>query len=381
MIYLDHNATTPLGAAARERLAALPADAFGNPKSLHPAGVAAKAVVDRGRAEVAGLLGARAAEIVFTGCGTESDVTAVWTMVCEARRRGELARIAFLCVEHPAIRVAIARAEALGLAQGLPVAVQSSGQIDFDDLDRVLASGVHGLCVMAANNETGVIADLEQIAQRVQGTAVHWHCDAVQAAGKVPVRVQEGALGAARTVAIAAHKMGGPKGVAALFVRRGTELDPLLPGGNQEAGRRAGTLAVRAIAAFGAAAQAASGRDMRATATLRDELERGLLALPAGGKVHGGERPRLPNTCSIALRTRGGEWASAETLMLGLAGQGIAVSTGAACTQGERKPSAVLTAMGVGSDQAAATLRLSFGEGNQRSDVHQVLTAISDLLS
>ncbi len=392
MIYFDHNATTPIGPAARARLLELPELAFGNPSSLHPAGVAAREVVDRGRAELAAVLGARSAEIVFTGGGTEADVTAVWTMVWEGRARRECARIAFLTVEHPAVRAAIAQAQSLGLAQGVPVAVTAEGQVDLDSLDAAMKGPLDGLCLMHANNETGVVMDLDAVAQRVREHGVYWHCDSVQAAGKVPVRVLEGGLGAARTVALAGHKLGAPKGIGALYVRRGTSVTPLLPGGKQEGGRRSGTHAVRAIAAFGAAAKAACGgfvdgesagdhaRDLGLIGTLRDELETALLEF-RGSVVHGSGQPRLPNTLSIALRTPGGQWADAEALMLALARQGIAVSTGAACAQGSRTPSAVLTAMGVSAVQAAATLRLSLGDGNHTGEVDEVVRALHTLLN
>jgi cysteine desulfurase len=391
LIYLDHNATTPVSSAARARLASLSELAFGNPSSLHPAGVAARSAVDRGRAEIATVLGARSGEIVFTGGGTEADVTAVWTMVWEGRARRERARIAYLSVEHPAIRAAIAQAEELGLAVGVEVGVTTSGQVDLASLDAACATPLDGLCVMAANNETGVVTDLEAVAARVREHGVYWHCDAVQAAGKVPVRVMEGGLSAARTVALAGHKLGAPKGVGALYVRRATQIKPLLPGGKQESGRRSGTHAVGAIAAFGAAALWACGsfvpeplegqvRDIASIAALRDRLEGALTQIP-GTVVHGRAEPRLPNTSNVALRTPTGAWADGEALMLGLSRAGIAVSTGAACAQGSRKPSAVLTAMGVSSAEAAATLRLSLGDGNTVREVDEVLRVLHTLLS
>lgn len=376
MIYLDHNATTPVCAAARQRLHELPELAYGNPSSLHPAGVAARAVVDRGRREVAGLLGARSTEIVFTGGGTEADVTAVWTMVWEGRARRARARIAFLCVEHPAIRAAISQAESLGLAEGVEIGVDADGQLDRGELASVCAEPLDGLCVMAANNETGVLMDLEAVAEVVERTGVYWHCDAVQAAGKVPLRVRDGALAKARTVALAAHKLGGPKGIGALYVRAGHDVLPLLPGGKQEGGRRSGTHAVGAIAMFGAAAQAVASRDNRAIAQLRARLEAGLPACV----IHSQNQPRLPNTSNAAIRRPDGDWADAESLMLGLAKAGVAVSTGAACTQGSRKPSAVLTAMGVSAAEAAATLRLSLGDGNDAREVDEALRVLHSLL-
>ncbi len=386
-IYLDHNATTPMGSAAADRMRALAQEDFGNPSSLHWAGAGAEAIVAEARRQVGELVGARGSEVVFTGGGTEADVTALWSMAMAARRRdpGRLPALAYLRVEHPAIVEGIGQLEALGLARGVCVEVDGRGQVVEASL-REAAAVSDGLCAMWANNETGALLDLELVAAVVAEAGIPWHCDAVQAVGKVPIDLARGPARQITTLAVAAHKLYGPKGVGALIVRRGAELVPLLPGGAQEGGRRSGTLNVPGIAAFGIAASEAGARlagdpTGARVGAWRDRLQAAILGRHEGSAVNGEGCGRLPNTLNVSIMGPGGEWADGEGLMLSLSAAGIAVSTGAACSAGSRRPSRILSAMGLEPARCHASLRVSFGHTNDEGDGARLLDALGRALA
>ena len=332
MHYLDANATEPLRPEARAAIAAA-LEVTGNPSSVHGAGRAARRIMEDARESLAGRFGARPADVVFTSGGTESDALAIHAL-------GGGRRLIIGATEHDAVRAA-APAAAI-----LPVDRQGVG--DLDALAALLADGPPALvCLMLANNETGTIQPIAQVAALCRRHGARLHVDAVQAAGRMPVDLAT--LGA-DCLAISSHKLGGPAGAGALLLApEVSSIAPLIAGGGQERGRRGGTPPVAVIAGFAAAAQA--GGDASALAPLRDAAEHAAVA--CGAVVCGGGAPRLPNTTSLALP---GARADAQVIALDLAG--VAVSAGAACSSGKVAISHVLAAMGLG-ELAGQAIRVS----------------------
>ena len=369
-IYLDHNATTPVDPEVARAMLEVLRDGFGNPSSLHWHGQQARAAHDEARGEVAALIGAAPQEIVFTGSGTEADNLALRGVAWAARppRR----KLLYAALEHHAV-VHTARALA---REGWPVeAVRATpdGAVDLEDLAARLDGETALVSVMLANNETGVVQPLAEVVALARARGALVHCDAVQAAGKIPVDVTR--LGA-DTLALSAHKIGGPKGVGALWVRRGTRLQPLLRGGSQERGRRAGTEDVAGLVGFGRAARLArEGLAERAAAqaALRDRLEAALVALPGARRNGSGER--VPNTSNVSF-----EGCEAESLLMALDLMGVSVSTGAACAAGAVEPSHVLRAMGMPPGRVQASLRFSLGSGNTAEEIDAAAACVARAL-
>jgi cysteine desulfurase len=369
-IYLDHNATTPLDPSALEAMVAVLREGFGNPSSLHWYGQKARAVVEEARREVAALVGAPPAEIVFTGSGTEADNLALRGVA--ARTKEPRRKIVCTTIEHHAV---VRTLEALG-EEGWPVAtvrVSESGLVDLDDLRATVDDRVALVSIMLANNETGVVQPVAEAARLAHERGALVHCDAVQAAGKIPLDVN--ALDV-DLLSLSAHKFYGPKGTGALYVRRGTAMQPLLRGGGQERNRRAGTENVAGAAGMGRAAAVASASleaESRRLETLRDRLEAGLLALP--GARRNGEGPRVPNTANVSF-----EGAEAEGLVMALDLEGIAVSTGAACAAGGTQPSHVLAAMGLRPERVQGSVRFSLGRTTTTAGVDRTVHAVAACL-
>ena len=359
-VYLDYNATAPV----RPEAAAAVADALaatGNPSSVHRFGRAARKRVEDAREQVAALIGAAPGEIVFTGGGTEANALAL----AGAGRR----RVLVSAIEHDSVLAAAAALDPA--APRIPA--KRDGTVDLEALDRLLASrGAETIVsVMLANNETGAIQPVAEIAKRARAAGALVHCDAIQAAGKIPVDMR--ALGA-DLVSLSAHKLGGPQGAGALYVAERVALAPLLRGGGQERGRRAGTENVPGIAGFGAAA-AAARRDLAdgaRVAALRDSLEAAVRARSNGAGIAGAESPRLPNTSCIVL-----PGVASETQVMALDLAGVAVSAGSACSSGKVKPSHVLAAMGLPADEAGAAIRVSLGWATTASDIERFAAAWS----
>jgi cysteine desulfurase len=365
-IYLDHNATTPLDPRVFEAMRPWLLGGFGNPSSLHFFGQRARAAVEDARGQVAALIGASLPEIVFTSGGTEADNLALRGAMAAApagRRKLVVSAIEHHAVLNPAWALAGA-----GFAVEV-VRVDSEGRLDLDDLRRRLDESTGLLSVMLANNETGALQPVAEAAALGHEKGALVHCDAVQAAGKVPVDVS--VLGC-DLLSLSAHKLYGPQGVGALYVRRGTTMQALQRGGAQERNRRAGTENVAGAVGFGRAAEIA-GADLldeqARLARLRDRLEGQLLAFP-GARAHG-LGARVPNTTNVSF-----EGADAEGLLLALDLAGIAVSTGAACAAGAAEPSHVLVAMGLPLERVQASLRLSLGRGTTEADVDRAAAAI-----
>jgi cysteine desulfurase len=366
-IYLDHNATTPLCAEARAAmLEAL--DAGGNPSSIHGEGRSARARVERARQAVAALLGGMSDEIVFTSGGTEADCLALVGLARLGRRQGRPAVVVTSAIEHPAVRGAAAGLAAEGFAI-VDAAVDGHGRLDLDALGRA-AAGAAVVAVALANHELGTLQDIASIAAVAHSAGALVACDAVQAAGKRPIDVTRLGVDA---LAISAHKLHGPAGVGALWLRRGLDVSPLWPAGHQERGRRAGTENAAGIAGLGAAAAVAHDRlaaDAPRIAALAARLEAGLAAIP-DVRIHGAGAERIGNTVNAGF---GG--ALGESLVAALDLAGVAASTGAACTSGSVQPSAVLLGIGLRRDQAVEAVRFSLGRDTTEAEIDSVLALL-----
>jgi len=371
MIYFDHNASTPVRPEAAEAMARALRDLGATPSSAHREGQRVRAAVERAREQVAALVHADPAEVVFVSGGTEGDhaglIGAAWAS--EARGR----RIAISSVEHHAVHGAAEVAARIGFAvEHLPV--DAEGRVRPESID-ALPADTTVVSVMLANNETGVIQPIAEIARRAHARGMTVHCDAVQAAGKVPIDVA--ALGADLLV-ISAHKFCGPKGGAAMIVRRGAAFEPLFRGSGHERGRRGGTEAVPAIVGLGEAA-ACAARELASEGArlggLRDAFELGLREIAPDGVVHGAGAPRLPNTTNTSF-----PGARSDHLLMALDARGVEVSAGAACASGAVEPSPVLAAMGVPRELAICALRFSMGRTTTEGDVAAVLSALAESL-
>jgi cysteine desulfurase len=353
-------------------VAALAQD-FGNPSSLHHFGQRAKAVVDQARSAVAALIGADASEIIFTSGGTESDNLAIrgaW----EALERTPRRHLISSAIEHEAVLNTL-KALAKRGAETTLLPVGDEGIVSTDALRAAIRDDTALVSVMHANNEIGTvqpIAELSQIA-RERGALVH--ADAVQSAGKIPVNVK--VLGV-DMLSISAHKFYGPKGIGAIWIRRGLRLLPTLTGGKQERGRRAGTENVPGIVGMGVAAEIALAKmaeESARVATLRDRLEAGILAAVSGTVLNGARVPRVSNTTNISF-----DRVEAESLLIALDLDGIAVSTGSACSSGTLEPSHVLKAMGFPAHRTQNSIRFSLGASNTQADVDRVIAVLPEIV-
>ncbi|MBB4359181.1 cysteine desulfurase [Bradyrhizobium sp. CIR18] len=364
-VYLDWNATTPLRAEARRAMLAA-WDLVGNPSSVHAEGREARRLVEEARAALAVAVGALPRNVVFTSAGTEANALAL-SPGLRRSSGGPVERLLVSAVEHASV-LAGGRFPADRVS---PIPVTRSGVVDLDHLTSLLGDGAPALVsVMAANNETGALQPVAEIARIVHEAGGLLHVDAIQALGKIPFEIN--AMGA-DLATFSAHKVGGPKGVGALVVAEGlTGLEPLLRGGGQELNRRAGTENVAGIAGFGAAVKAALqtlSEDAEQMATLRIRLENGIRAI-AGATIFSNEVTRLPNT---VLFTAPG--LKAETAVIGFDLEGIAVSSGSACSSGKVQPSHVLSAMGYDPAVAQGAVRLSLGWSTELEDINRTLEA------
>jgi cysteine desulfurase len=369
-IYLDHNATTPLHPAALEEMTRVLRDVPGNPSSTHQEGSEAKRVVERARQRIAALLGAEARELVFTGGATEANNLALAGLSSVLGERGR--HIVSTAVEHPSVEEPLLRLEAQGF-QVTRLGVDSDGRIDLGALERALRPDTGLVSVIWANNETGVLQDVDAIAECTHARGALLHVDATQAVGKVPVRVDRVPVDFLST---SAHKFGGPKGVGLLALRHPALPEALVRGGPQERRLRGGTHNVAGIAGFGAAAEAARGEldaRVRRYAALRDRLWEGIEAKVPFVRRNGHPERVLPNTLNVEFCG-----AQGDVLLEILDLEGIAVSAGAACASGSIDPSSVLTAMGRSPEEARASLRFSVGEGNDEAQIDRVLAGLPD---
>ena len=371
-IYLDNNATTPVAPEVAEAMRPYLCEDFGNASSVHWFGQRAREAVEQARDQVARLINAQPAEIVFTSGGTESDNAAVFGAVEAAPPRSPARprHVISTPIEHPAVLYAL-RALERRQVDVTYVPVGAGGVLDPADIERALRPETVLITVMFANNEIGTLQPLAEIGRLARERHIVFHTDAVQAVGKVPVDVE--ALGL-DLLSLSAHKLYGPKGVGALYVRKGTRLEPLLHGGHHERDRRPGTENVPGIVGLGAAAELAArtlGAEAARLAALRDRLESGILARVENARVNGDPARRQPNTLNLAF---GG--VKGESLVMALDLAGLACSTGSACASGSVEPSHVLQALGLSGDQARSSIRLSLGRYNTEAEIDAALEVI-----
>jgi cysteine desulfurase len=368
MIYADYNATTPVDPEVRAAMVRALEAGFGNASSLHTVGQEARRLVERARAQAAKLIGAEADEIVFTSGGTEADNLAVFGVArtAEADQRS----IVTSTIEHQAVLAPCEHLRDAGRAVTF-LPVNSDGRLDLGALGEAARPGVALISVMLANNETGTLQPLAEVVKAGASCGALVHSDAVQAAGKLPIDVKT--LGVA-LLSFSSHKLHGPKGAGALYVRRGLHLAPLLHGGRQERGLRPGTENVAAVVGFGKACELASARlvaDSRRVAALRDHFEQRILARVRGTRINGGDGARLPNTSNIEFGGIDGEAITINLDMLGLA-----ASNGAACSAIDHAPSHVLLAMGQDTSRARSAVRFSFGRDNTDEEIDHAVDLV-----
>ena len=376
-IYLDHTATTPLDPRVFEVMTPYLSGVFGNPSSVHSFGREAKQALERAREAVAAAIGAAPGELFFTSGGTESDNFAVIGTARAMGRRGRK-RVMTSAAEHHAVLDAC-----LGLRdEGFdPVVLPVTGRGDVDPDAFTAAIGPHVALasIMWANNEVGTISDLAPLSDHARKHGVVFHTDAVQALGRVPLNVDQPAVD---LMTISAHKCYGPKGVGALYIRKGTDIDPLFRGGGQERGRRPGTENVALAVGFAKAVElAVTGmeRESARLKALRDDLEGRLRARFPALIVNGNPASRLPHILNVCFDS-GTLPLEGEMLVPGLDLLGIAVTSGSACTSGSMQPSHVLSAMGRDSDSARSAIRFSFGMSNSEGDIDRVVKGVEDVV-
>jgi cysteine desulfurase len=370
-IYFDHNATTPAHPEVVTTVARVLSESFGNPSSVHTFGQRAKAILDEARTAVAALIDASPDDVVFTSGGTESDNFAIRGIAGAATDRRHLITTG---IEHEAVLNTMRALETQGWRVTV-LPVDESGVVSPEALHAALAPDTALVSVMHANNEVGTIQPIAELAAIAHRAGALVHCDAVQSAGKIPVSIK--ALGV-DLLTISGHKFNGPTGTGALWIRRGVRLQPFLTGGRQERNRRAGTENVAGLAGLGVAASLARLRlnALGAVALLRDRLESGILAHVPGTTVNGDRTRRVPNTTNIGF-----DGVEAESLLIALDLDGIAVSTGSACSSGTMEPSHVLRAMGLGRERTRNSLRFSLGLGNTTDEVDAVVSRLPLLVT
>lgn len=368
-IYLDHNATTALDSRVLKAMLPWMQVQTGNPTSRHNLGRAARSAIEYARAQVAEACGAYASQVIFTGSGTETNNFAVKGIAATH----PVTQILYSAIEHPCVsRPAIAMQQHGWKTR--PLAVDGNGVINAEDLAASLKSQTALVSVMLANNETGVIQDIADIAESVRSTGAMMHTDAVQGLGKIPLSFTDLNVHA---MTISSHKIHGPQGAAALILDKRVDIQPLLHGGGQERGLRSGTENIAAIVGFGMACELAVANlnhFARHTELLRQQFEQGLISLNRPSfsiRIFSHQAKRLPNTCFFAV-----EGIEGETLVMALDRKGFAVASGSACSSDSTEPSHVLLAMGVGPDLARGAIRVSFGENNTTQQVAELLTTL-----
>jgi cysteine desulfurase len=369
-VYLDNNATSPLLPEVFEAMRPYFFEKFGNASSIHQQGQQSRAAVEQAREQVAELVNCRPAEIVFTSGGTEGDNLALFGLV----KPGD--HVITSAVEHHAVLNACKRLEEIG-CEVTYLPVDGCALVDPNDVRRAIRPSTVLISIIFANNETGVLQAVNEIGRIATEADVYFHTDAVQAAGKVPIDVKEIRCD---LLTLTAHKMHGPQGAGALYVRKGTLLQPMLYGGRHERSRRAGTENLAGIVGLGKAAEIARQRftdgSVERMAALCDGLERTIVGSIDQVSVNSAGAPRVPNTTNIVF-----ECLEGEAMVIALDLKGLSVSTGAACSSGAIEPSHVLTAMGLSPDRARASLRFSLGKQNTADDIDFALQLIPEVVT
>ncbi len=366
-IYLDNNATTAIHPDVLAVLNESLRDVYGNASSIHKEGQRARQLIEESREPVARLIAAAARDVIFTSGGTESNNAAIFGAIA----RDGSQHVVTTAIEHPSVAEAVAEVERRG-NEVTRVAPSRDGLVSARDVIAAIRPETRLVTVMLANNETGVVQPVGEIGRACRERGIHFHCDAVQAAGKIDIDVEELACD---TLALSAHKLHAPKGIGALYVRRGLTLAAHIVGGAQERRRRAGTENVPLAAAFGAAARIAMDTSWRPRiAALRDAFESDLRAA-FDVTIHGASAPRVPTTTSATFHG-----VDAEGLVIALDLSGVAVSTGSACSSGRVEPSGVLLAMGLSPEDAKSTVRFSMSRFTTEAEIRKVVTMLRDLV-
>lgn len=370
-IYLDNNATTRVAPEVLEEMLPYFSERYGNPSSMHNFGGQVGKELRAAREKMAGLLGARPEEILYTSCGTESDNTAIRAALAAHPNRRQVVTTR---VEHPAVKSLCEHLVKEGYRVTF-VPVDRSGSLDLDYLYEHMTEDTAIVSVMWANNETGVLFPVEQIARVAKERGIVFHTDAVQAVGKIPIDLSGSAID---MLSLSGHKLHGPKGIGALYVRKGTKFSPFLIGGHQESGRRGGTENTAAIIGLGRAAEFVSDHmeeENTRVKALRDRLESGLLSRVTHAVVNGDPENRLPNTSNIAF-----EFVEGESILLMMDGHGICASSGSACTSGSLEPSHVLRAMGIPYTAAHGSIRFSLSLYNTEKEIDYVIEHLPPII-
>ena len=371
VIYADNNATTRVAPEVLEAMLPFFSDQYGNPSSMHRFGGKVGLQIAEARENIAQLLGADAEEIIFTSCGTESDSTAIWAAI---HSNPEKKHIVTTRVEHPAVKNLFEHLSKEGYNVTF-VPVDRKGRLDLDYLYGHLTDDTAVVSVMWANNETGVIFPIEEIAHHVKDRGIAFHTDAVQAIGKIPIDLAKAPVD---MLSLSGHKLHGPKGIGVLYVRKGTKFSPFLRGGHQERGRRAGTENVASIVGLGKASTFVADRmeeENTRVKALRDRLEAGLLTAVPNSFVNGDTDHRLPNTTSISF-----EYIEGESILLMMDEYEIAASSGSACTSGSLEPSHVLRAMGVPFTAAHGSIRFSLSVYNTEEEIDFIIEKMPPII-
>jgi cysteine desulfurase len=371
-MYLDHAATTPIADVVLEAMLPILKQHYGNPSSAHQMGNTAKVRLEKSRDQVAALVHAKPSEIIFTGSGTEATNMAL-IGACFKANPGQ--NLVVSAIEHPAtMQTARMIAEQRQLELRIAPIREKDGQVDTAPFIEAIDEQTALVSLMLVNNETGTILPVREIFQHAQSHRALLHCDAVQALGKVPVDVT--ALHC-HAMSLSAHKIYGPKGIGALFLKRGTRLPSMIYGGPQESGRRAGTESVANAVGFGAAARLAQQTDVSEIAKLRDHFEAELKkTMPDSVHINGGNLPRAAHISNVQFQGQDG-----NLMLIQLDQHGICVSTGSACSSGSLSPSPALMALGLSEGEAAASLRFSFGKDNTLAEVNRAVTLLKTLIT
>ncbi len=372
VIYFDNNATTAVAKEVKDAMLPFLTDLYGNPSSIHHFGGQVMAHVDTARERLAALIGASPTEVIFTSCGTEADNAALWSAILTQPTRRKLV---ISQVEHSAILNTAKELERRGTHVSI-LPVDGNGRLDMDKAREEIDEETALVSIMWANNETGNIFPIRELAELAHSKGALFHTDAVQAVGKVPINLKEDGID---FLSLSGHKLHAPKGVGALYVRRGVRFHPFVQGGHQESGRRAGTENVASIVGLGVAAELARANmdtEQKYVRSLRDELEQGVIAAIPSIRVNGDTEHRLPNTTNISF-----EYVEGESILMLLDQFGICASSGSACTTGSLEPSHVLSAMGLPYTAAHGAIRFSFSRYNTIDEVRFTLEKLPPIIA
>lgn len=373
-IYLDHAATTPAHPEVVKAMLPYYTDAFSNPSSIYSYGQEAKVAIEKARAKVAGFIGAKSEEVIFTGGGTEADNFALKGVALANEHKGN--HLITTSIEHHAVLETCKFLERRGDFKVTYLPVDSDGLVDPQDVKKAITNKTILVSVMHANNEIGTIEPIEEISKYVKEAGILFHTDAVQTVGHIPVHVDE--LGV-DLLSISAHKLYGPKGVGALYIRKGTRIFPLVHGGEQERGRRAGTENVPGIVGLSKAIELARqemGEEAKRLACLRDRLIQGLLEDIDHVHLNGHPFGRLPNNVNVSV-----DFVEGESMLLNLDLENICASTGSACSSSSLEPSHVLLALGLPPEQAHGSLRFTLGRENTADEIDLVIEVLSRIVT